>query len=444
MDYRQALYYIYSFTDFEKSPALLYNAANYDLRRMEALLGHLAHPEEAVPSIHVAGTKGKGSTAAILASVLTAAGYRTGLYTSPHLHTLRERIQLDGQPIAQEALAAIVERVGPAVEATHGDSTYGRLTTFEVLTAVAFLHFKEQGARFQVVEAGLGGRLDATNVLASRVAVITSISYDHMDILGRTLSEIASQKAGIIKAGNTVAVAPQPEEALKVIEARCQEENATAVLVGKDVTWEPGPFDLTGQSVSVMGRLRKYGLRLSLLGRHQLENTATAVAALEVLQEQGVTIPGLALRQGLTSVRWPGRFEVLGQRPCVVVDGAHNEDSARRLCQTVEDYFPGQKVVLVMGTSRDKDVPAMARELAPICRSVIVTSSRNPRAASLAELAGVWSNVGQDAIPSPSVAAAIDHACGLASPDGLVLVTGSLFVVAEAREHILGLAPDAT
>lgn len=442
MDYRQALAYIYSFTDLEKSPALLYNAANYDLRRMEVLLGALGHPQRDVPTIHVAGTKGKGSTAAMIAAVLTAAGYRTGLYTSPHLHTLRERVQVDGEPIAETAVASLAERLRPDVEATYQDSSYGRLTTFEVLTALAFLYFREQAARFQVVEAGLGGRLDATNVVAPLVAVITPISYDHVEILGHTLTEIATQKAGIIKPGVAVVVAPQPIEALEVLLARCQEAGATPILVGKDVRWAPGAFDLTGQTVSIIGRLRKYGLRLPLLGQHQMENAAVAVACLEVLQEQGATISGLALRQGMASVRWPGRLELLGEQPWLVVDGAHNGDSAQRLRQAVADYFPGRKVVLVMGTSRDKDMATIARELAPVVQMVLVTRSRNPRAASAEELAAIWAGLGYAAIAVASVAEAVEQARLLAGTEGAVLVTGSLFVVAEAREHVFGLASE--
>lgn len=377
----------------------------------------------------------------MIASVLTAAGYRTGLYTSPHLHTLRERVQVDGQLIAEAAVASLVERLSRLVgmDVIHRDSSYGQLTTFEVLTALAFLHFREQRASFQVVEAGLGGRLDATNVVRPTVAVVTPISYDHMDILGHTLAEIATQKAGIIKPGAAVVVGPQPGEALEVLLARCQETGVTPILVGQDVRWAPGAFGLTGQDGNIMGRLRKYGVHIPLLGQHQLENAAVAVACLEALQEQGVTIGGLALRQGLASVRWHGRLEVLGERPWLIVDGAHNGDSAKRLREAIEDYFPARKVVLVMGASRDKDMSAIARELAPVAQAVVVTQSRNPRAASGENLAAVWADLGYGALKTASVPGAVEEGRALAGAQGVVLVTGSLFVVAEAREHVLGL-----
>lgn len=441
MDYRQALAYIYSFTDLEKSPSLLYNAANYDLRRMETLLDLLGHPEREAPSIHIAGTKGKGSTAAMIASVLVAAGYRTGLYTSPHLHTLRERVQVDGQPIPEAALASLAGQVQPMVETTHANSDYGRLTTFEILTSLAFLYFREQKAQFQVLEAGLGGRLDATNVVQPRLAMITPISYDHMDLLGQTLGQIASEKAGIIKPGCPLVLGPQPPQALEVLQGRCQQAGAQPVLVGQDVTWAQGPFDTAGQSIRVKGRLGEYCLHLPLLGRHQAENAAAAVAALEVLREQGAAIDDEALGRGFASVRWPGRLEVLGQRPWLLVDGAHNGESARRLREAVADYFPGRRIVLVLGTSRDKDIVAMAQELAPLPQTVILTSSGNPRAAPLQELLHIWEKLHQDVRLSPSVAEAVEHARRLAQATDVILITGSLFVVAEARAHVLGLSP---
>lgn len=437
MDYPTALKYVLSFTDYEKLPSFLYSAANFDLRRMEELLERLGNPHLASRSVHVAGTKGKGSTAAMIASTLSTAGYKTGLYTSPHLHTFRERISIDGKNIAEEEFATLVERLKPEVEAVNRSGAYGQLTTFEILTAVAFTYFMERGVDFQVLEVGLGGRLDATNVVRAEIAVITSISMDHAEVLGDSLAKIASEKAGIIKPGAIVVSSPQQSEAEGVIKEVCLKMGATLIAVGRDVIWEKRASDLNGQSFEVKGKAGSYDLTIPLLGDHQLENAATAVAALEALATEADDIA-----KGLAQVRWPGRLEILRHEPLFVVDGAHNASSAGRLREAIEACFDFDRLILIIGVSSDKDIAGIVAELAPLSSLAIVTRSRHPRALEpnllLEELErrGVMSEV------VAGVASAVERALSLAGPRDIICATGSLFVIAEAREYMKGISPE--
>ncbi|MBI4188745.1 MAG: bifunctional folylpolyglutamate synthase/dihydrofolate synthase, partial [Chloroflexi bacterium] len=321
--YQQALDYIYSFIDYEREPGAR-DASRYDLRRVEELLARLGNPHLKAKTVHIAGTKGKGSVAAMIASVLTASGYTTGLNTSPHLHVFNERIRVDDRLISDEELVALVAKIKPEVKAVNEKATYGKLTTFEVITALAFAYFEQKDTDFRVIEVGLGGRVDATNVVRPDVCVITSISYDHMEVLGNTLTSIATEKAGIIKPNCVVVSSLQAEEAAAVIEQTCRNRQAKLVGVGGDVTWQSLGFDADQQSLRVKGRLGSYELSIPLLGRHQLDNAATAVAALEVLIEKGFAISGESMAKGLAQVNWPGRLQVLSRHPLLVVDGAHN------------------------------------------------------------------------------------------------------------------------
>jgi dihydrofolate synthase/folylpolyglutamate synthase len=434
VDYPESLRYLLSFTDFEKLPGSAYSAANFDLRRMVELLSLLGNPHLAPRTIHIAGTKGKGSTAAMIASALSVARYRTGLYTSPHLHTFRERMTVDGEMIEEGMFADLTDKARPAVEEVNRRHEYGELTTFEILTAVAFSFFGEQGVDSQVLEAGLGGRLDATNVVSPELCVITSISRDHAEVLGDTLAKIAGEKAGIIKRGAQVISAPQRPEAAAVIEDACRRNETTLVIVGRDVTWRKLTSDLSGQSFEVEGTKGSYKLTIPLLGAHQLENAATAVAALEAL---GVESSSIA--RGLARVSWPGRLEVLRREPVVMVDGAHNADSARRLKEAITEYFDHERLILVIGASSDKDVAGMLAEMAPLASAVIATRSRHPRALAVEPLLDELKKQGVEGTASENVGDAVERALSIAGVKDLVCITGSLFVAAEAREHMLGI-----
>ena len=432
--YQQALDYLCSFVDYE-TMHLPRSAVNYDLRRVEELLFRLGNPHLAARSVHVAGTKGKGSVAAMVAAVLTASGYTTGLYTSPHLNDLRERIRVNGELITEEELIALVERLKSEVEAVSEKATYGQLTTFELLTALGFAHFKQKGVDFQVVEVGLGGRLDATNVIQPEVGIITSISFDHTEVLGSSLTEIASEKAGIIKPGSIVVTSPQPDEVAQVIEKACLKCNAGLVRVGSDVVWQSLGFDAERQLLRVKGRLGSYRLSIPLLGRYQLENAATAVAALEVLAGRGFNISRDSIINGLATVSWPGRFQILSRRPLLVVDGAHNPDSARKLKQSLVQYFAFDRAILVIGVSSDKDVAGIISELVPLFDKVIVTRSRHPRAMALEQLIAAFRRYGVEVQAVEAVSEALSLALSMAGARDLVCVAGSLFVVAEAIEQ---------
>jgi dihydrofolate synthase/folylpolyglutamate synthase len=412
---------------------------------MDELLARLGNPHLKATSVHIAGTKGKGSTAVMIASVLTAAGYKTGLYTSPHLIDLRERIRIDGELISKSSFVETVARLKPEVEAVNLKAAYGMLTTFELLTALGFLYFGSSGVDFQVVEAGLGGRLDATNVIRPIVSVITSISLDHTEVLGNSLFKIASEKAGIIKPGSVVISAPQVEEAARVIEAVCLERGARLIRAGSDVTWEWLGFLEGKQMLDIRGRLDTYRLALPLLGHYQLENAAVAVAALEVLSEKGFSVSREKIVAGLGRVSWPGRFQVLGCSPLILVDGAHNPLSARELARSLEHYFkscyrkkPFREAVLVFGTSRDKDIAGIVPELCPLFHRVIVTRSRHPRAMAIPPITAEFQKYGVEAVSAETVAEAISIACEMAGKQGFICITGSLFIVGEAIEYIAG------
>ena len=295
---------------------------------------------------------------------------------------------------------------------------------------------------FQVIEVGLGGRLDATNVVKADVSVITSISLDHTAILGDTIGEIAREKAGIIKSGGTVAIAPQRPEALSVILDVCESLSATPIQVGKDVTWSPGPASIDGQELTVAGRFKSYDVKVPLLGKYQLENTATAVAVLEALQEQGHSIPDDAIQRGFADVTWPCRMEVLGRNPIVMADGAHNEYSMDCLLESLASYISFQRLIIVVGFSRDKSVANMVRRLAEMNPVVFASRSRHPRSTTPSQIVSLFNENGIQATVTASSGEAVTLAMNEADEGDLVLATGSLFVAAEVREKMLGIEPE--
>ena len=431
MDFKQALEFIDGYTDYEKTP-VPHAAANYDLRRVEELLGYFDNPHLKTKSVHITGTKGKGSTASMIASTLSTAGHRTGLYTSPHLLTIRERIKIDNNMISEVEFADLFARLQPAVEKVNRRAAYGKITTFELLTAMAFVYFAEKNTNIQVLEVGMGGTYDATNVIKNPdVCVLTSISYDHTEILGKTLTEIASEKCGIIKTTCTVINSPQFEEASAVIRKVCARRKAKLIQVGEEVSWHGDRFDINGQQFIVSGRLGSYNLSIPLLGDHQLVNAATAVAALEVMKERGLKIENEHFERGFATVNWPGRFQIIGRNPLIVLDGAHNADSAQKLAHAIEHYLRFKKAIFVLGVSTDKDIGGIIAGLSPVAGKIIATRSQNPRAMDPALISVAVKNANIDCETVDIVPAAVDRAVALAGKTGMVCVTGSLFVVAE-------------
>ncbi len=434
MNYPETIAYLHSLIDYEKMRLERYTPETHNLSRVEQLLAATDNPHTRFPAVHIAGTKGKGSTAALCEACLRAAGYRTGFYISPHLHTFRERIQVDRQEITRDQVVALVEQIRPLIERIP-DVTY-----FEAITAVGFLYFARSEVDVAVVEVGLGGRLDATNVLTPEVSVITSLSLEHTYLLGDTLDKIAYEKAGIIKPGIPAVTTRQQAKALQVLERVSRERGVPLTQVGRDWDYEPGPADLDGQAFTIRRNTEgdseldgEYWI--PLLGRHQLENAAGAIAALDVLRQRGFRIPARAVREGLSNVYWPGRMEVLSREPLVVGDGAHNPYSVQVLRQALEEWFPDRRWVLVFGASADKDVTGMLNSLLPISDHVIVTRSDHPRSASPVVLADAVASVGGGAEVSVDMAKSLLRGLATMGPNSGMLVTGSTHLVADAREE---------
>jgi len=434
VEYQETLDYLYHFVDYSLTRSLRYSPEKFDLGRMHALMDTLANPHLQYPVVHVAGTKGKGSTAAMIAGVLQSAGYRVGLYTSPHMLDFTERIQVNRVPISHADLISTVNQLKPAV------ARIERLTTFEITTAAAFLYFFQEQVDIAVVEVGLGGRLDATNVVNPLLAVITSLSLDHTSVLGDSLAKIAYEKGGIIKNGKTVVVSPQKDEAMTVLEEIVQERGARLVKAGSDYSCQMVDHNYTGQNIRVRANKNPEttwtDLRISLLGRHQMENACTAFAAVKEIEKMGWNIAPDAIRDGFACVEWQGRFEIIARDPFIVLDSAHNRDSAARLQQAIVDYFPRKKIVLIFGASEDKDVTGMFAELLPRTTHLIVTQSVHPRALEVEKLLDMAAPYGISTEAAVPLEKAIDRALEVSGSKWLILVTGSLFVVAGARQML--------
>jgi dihydrofolate synthase/folylpolyglutamate synthase len=430
--YKNALDFLYSFVDFSLQRADTYSPARFKLERMHTLVESLGNPEQAYPSIHVTGTKGKGSVSAFCASALREAGYTVGLYTSPHLDDYAERIQVDGEFISHEDLAEMVEVIKPYV------AVIPEITTFEITTALAFLYFMRRKVTAAVIEVGLGGRLDATNVVRPEVSVITSISYDHTLLLGNTLTEIAREKSGIIKTGIPVVVSPQEEEAGVVIDRITRDHSSRLIQVGRDVLFKEISHSLEGQTFQVWSADNKgepVSLSIPLLGSHQVVNAATAYASLDVLNQQGFRVGLNDIISGFSKTFWPGRFEIVQKSPAVILDCAHNRDSALKLRLSLEEYFPGKSILLIFGASEDKDIQGMFSELTPLVKEVMFVKSFHPRAIEPIKLEEMLRPFRLSADVAENIPDALEKATQLAGDSSVVVVTGSIFVVAEARKY---------
>ena len=441
MEYLESLRLLKRRDDWERSGSAA-DAARWDLRRMHSLLARLADPHLGRRTVHVAGSKGKGSISTMIAAVLKAAGVTAGLYTSPHMHRFVERIAVDGEPIMTEDFGRLVEELEPELAAEDGNGSYGRVSTFEALVALAFLYFREREVDWQVLETGLGGRLDATNVFkAKEVCVIAPIGLEHTEVLGDTVAKIAEEKAAIIMPGSTVIMAPQRESAADVVRRVCEEKDAKLVEVAQACQMGRAKRSADGQEFELKTDNARYSVKLPLLGRHQQTNAATAILAVEAISSHGIEIDQSTVQRGLALVRWPCRVELLKHRPLVIADGAHNRDSARALAQTLRDDLGLSDVVLVVGCSSDKDVEAIAEELASLAVQVIATRSRHPRAMDPREVARPFADREVPIAIEEPVGAAVDAAIAQAGSIPVV-ICGSLFVAAEAREHVLGVAYD--
>jgi dihydrofolate synthase / folylpolyglutamate synthase len=444
-EYRDALRAIWLRSAYDRgfisNPFWGDEAADLGLRRTAALLGILGRPQDRYTIVHVAGSKGKGSTCAFMSSIGTAADYKTGLYTSPHLHSFRERIAVDGAPITESDFTTLTREVLAATEELEGaQPELGEVTAFELATAMAFHHFAQVGCDLAVIEVGLGGTLDATNVVDPAVSIITALDYEHTRVLGSTLAEIAANKAGIIKPGKPVVSLAQEPEALDVIAAVARKNESLLVLGERDWrvegTWRD--FRIVGPE----GTCDHLSIRLA--GTHQTQNAGAAVVAAWFLREQGFGIDEEDVRVGLAKATWPGRYEVIEQpaNPRIILDGAHTPASARVLAESVRAEDRRDSRIVVLGMMADKDPQTFVKELNGIAQSIVATASRSPRAAAVSDVAAGAESLQLPVKRSPHVTEALEIATALAGDDGTVVVTGSLAVVAEAREA-LGLAkPD--
>jgi dihydrofolate synthase/folylpolyglutamate synthase len=440
VEYSEAIDFLLSLSDMERGFQASPNPT-MSLDSMRSLLSRLNSPQLGRHTVHVTGSKGKGTTAAMIAGILGRNGHSTALYTSPHLHSFTERINLDGDAVSPEEMAAAITAIHDAVLAEQA-SVHGSVSTFGVLTALFFWLVRAQLKRveWQVVEVGLGGTFDATNVFEDTdVAVITPISLEHTAILGDTTARIAKDKSGIVKAGSICVMAPQGDaEVVDVIRARCEEVGARLVDVAALYDVEPLEKFPFGQSFRLRGPNGEREMRTPMLGRHQLWNAATAVAVADALRERGDQISESAIVDGIAHTRLAGRIEVMGQKPLIVADGAHNGESAAVLADALREYFSWRRCFLVIGVMADKDLRAMGFKLAKLAELIICCGFKNPRSMDPYQMIQEVGFLGPAAVAEPTVADALDAALGHATEDDLVCITGSLYVVAEAREVILG------
>lgn len=436
ISYEEALDFIHGLNRF---------GTKLGLHNITKLLELLGNPHENIKIIHVAGTNGKGSTCAMIASILRSAGFKVGLYISPYLEVFNERMQVNGENISNEDLARLTEKVREKVFHMR-ENGLGSPTEFEVVTAIGFSYFKEQAVDFLVLEVGMGGRLDATNVVTPLVSVITPISMDHQQYLGSTLRDISREKCGIIKQGVPVVTAPQEDEAMAVIEDTCRERNCSLTkVINSSVSRSPDTISyrfvnggIKGMTFDLYTPKTDYpGLQIGLMGRHQLDNAATAVAAVEPLGNSGVNLSREAIYKGLKGARWPGRLEIMKEKPTVLIDGAHNIAGIKTLKAVLEEYFYDRKKILVVGILEDKDYTEMLEELIPVADTVICTAPDNPRALSAARLAEAVSNIFQKSqikvYAQEKIEDALKLASSLAADEDMVVFAGSLYMIGHVR-----------
>ena len=448
MTYPEAIQYLEALINYEKIPAWPYKES-LKLERLKDFLFNIDNPQNNLRCVHIAGTKGKGSTCAFIAYILREAGFKVGLYTSPHLSDFRERIRILNQKtgnrqlttdfegmITQEELIELVEKLRPAVEEYNRNSPYGPLSFFEAYTALAFVYFKEKKVDFAVLETGLGGRLDATNVVSPLLCAITPISYEHTQKLGNTLGEIATEKAGIIKRHQTpdtrhqlvVISAPQEKEAQAVIRKKCQEVGAKLYEVNKEIFCE-----FTDAGFKVRGIFGEYNhLKIQLLGRHQFINATVAVGAVEALRYYNINVGMDAIRNGLDNTLWPGRCEAISRNPYIILDGAQNIASSQVLKEAIKANFSYRRLILILGISGDKDIKGICHELSDLADEIILTRANNPRASEPEELAKYFNGKAVHITGNVKDARALTYQ--LTQEGDLALVTGSLFVVGEFRD----------
>jgi dihydrofolate synthase/folylpolyglutamate synthase len=433
--YTKAMRFLATLADYERMRIVRYTSQNFDLDRMRTLLRKLGNPHDHFRSVHVAGTKGKGSTCAMIAAMLEGNGYKVGLYTSPHLNDIRERIQIDGQMISHDHLARLVKMVMPMVTHSRPTPSY-----FDVLTAVAFKHFAEQKVDIAVIETGLGGRLDSTNVLKPEVTAITNISKDHMAQLGHTVEKIAEEKAGIFKHGVPAVTIAQAPEIEAVLQRVAHKVGAPLDIAGKSIE-----FSYRFESSRMLGPHNRVclttpntkfeHLAVPLLGEHQALNCGVALAVIDKLKQRGLALNDQRCMEGLAKTTLAGRMELLSENPRVLVDGAHNAASIDAMMRAIGQHIPYDSMVVIFGCCADKDVPGMLERITSGADKVIFTNVNNVRTADPEELAARYVELyGKMAQVAPNLSAALEIANRAVTKEDLICITGSFYLVGEARK----------
>lgn len=431
--YSQALDYIYSFVDYSLARNLRYSPEKFNLGRMEDFLELLGNPHEKYKVIHVAGTKGKGSTCALLASILTKNGFQTGFYSSPHMIDFTERIRIGEDQISNHEIVEYINLLDPLIKKVP------ELTTFEIITGMAFKYFADKRVDFAVIEVGMGGRFDATNVVHPEVSIITAISHDHTKVLGKTIKKIAFEKAGIIKKGIPVIVSRQKPTALEVIRNVAAERGSRMVYVVDTFKAEFVNYSLDGQDFKILKAGNKgIEINIPLLGDHQTDNALTAFACIEELKDQGITINTDAIRSGFKNVKWPGRFEIINKKPIIIIDSAHNLDSVRKLKEAVKKYLPEKQLILIFGVSEDKEVASMLKLIKPLIKTLIITKSHHPRALELNKIKEIAEKIGISWIVEDEIKNAIGEALARSDDSTAILATGSIFIAGAVKENFKG------
>ena len=424
MKYQEAIKYITEVGNF---------GSNYGLERTYKLLEFLDNPHGKLKIIHVAGTNGKGSTTAMITSMLKEAGYKVGMYTSPFLEEFEERIQINGENIPKEKLAQLITKIKYAVDKVIEEG-YNHPTEFEIITVLMFLYFATEEVDFAVVEVGLGGRLDSTNVITPILSVITSISFDHTNLLGNTLEEIAAEKAGIIKSCIPTVIYPQEEMAERVISSKCQELDSKLYKINKEDAKLINIIkeDKIYQQVKV--KLDdEYDVKLPLLGEHQILNLAVALKALEVIKDKAPKLNRESIVKSLATVRWNGRLEIMSNSPYVVIDGAHNIQGITQLDKNIKKYFEYKDMYLILGILADKDVEDMVKVITPKAKKVFTVTPNSMRAETAEELLEEVKKYNESCEAYNDYKNAFEDALKLCKKDDLLLISGSLYMIGEMR-----------
>ncbi|MDO7786263.1 bifunctional folylpolyglutamate synthase/dihydrofolate synthase [Desulforamulus aquiferis] len=428
MIYEQSIDYLKGLTKF---------GINLGLGRIEELLRRLGNPHRRLKIVHIGGTNGKGSTTAMVASILGAAGYKVGRFTSPHLHSYTERFVINGVAIPEIKLVELISYIKPFLEEMVSDG-YEHPTEFEVSTALALVYFEREATDYVVLEVGMGGAIDSTNIVTPLVSVITNVSLDHVDYLGGTVEEIARVKAGIIKQ-NTPVITAAEGSPLEIIREVAKEKDCPLVQIGKQATWVSDKSFLAGQQkFTVYGLKDTYHINLPLIGEHQQINAATAIAGVEVLLSlKGECLSPQTIEEGLSMVKWPGRLEILTHKPMTIIDGAHNLAGAIVLRRALEKYFSGRSIIMILGMLADKERAKVVAELAPLAKTIIVTRSNSPRAGDWQRVAQYAREYVKDVMVEECVEKAVELALNNAGSEELVCITGSLYMIAEARQFLI-------